>query len=144
MSRLIFGVLLFVTSCDPVDDKLVLTNMSSHKLFYLESPYENLIDLYEVTLREQGIRITYKNVVEDIEPRSSKNVLLLGSKGRAWENYIDTNCEGGKLRIYVFAIDTLKKYDFRDVAVNNRYVSKREFSVADLERVGWNVTIPSQ
>ena len=136
--------MILIVGCDPIDDSLKITNQASTKIYYLYSPYRELVNVYDRTLQEQGISITYRNVVEEIDPFKTKREIILGRKDQAWRDYINSVCEDGRLRIYIFDIDTLKKYElkFRDVAVNNRFASKIEVTVEDLEKSNWEIRLP--
>ena len=124
--------------CDPVDDKLIITNQSDQKIYYTRSQHSQLTKLYqEGSIKED----TYLNYVAEIESNTSRHEILMGRRGKAWRNYIK-NSEGGKLRIYTFNIDTLNKYSWKDVIDNNRYFSKKEFAIDDLEKVNWEIKLP--
>lgn len=141
-SNITLVLLLAAVSCDPFDDKLVITNQSDHKLYYTITPYAELSTLYQKTLSEQGIQINYQNVVKEIEPNTSKNEMHMGHRGKAWKNYIKNTCENGKLRIFTFSIDTLKRYDFKNIIDHKRFLLKREFTINDLEKINWEVKLP--
>jgi len=141
MKRYPIFLLLLCLNCDPVDDKLIITNQSDHKVYYMWAP-QDLSPLYEDILNKQGIATTYQGVVNAIDPNKSEHETLMGRRGKAWENYIKHTCENGKLRVYTFSIDTLKKYNFKDVADNNRYISRKEVSIDDLNKWNWEIKLP--
>ena len=138
---ILFLFILTFSMCDPVDDKLVIRNESSQKIYFLKNEYDKLSKLYEEVLKKQGVELTYLNCIEIIEPNSENRQLLTGARKNAWEKYINNVCEDGKLRIYTFNIDTLKKYNFKEIANSNRYVQKREFSVKELQELNWQIKL---
>ena len=140
-SKFIFVLLVLLAGCDPVDDKLIITNQSDHKVYYMTSPMD-LGDLYRKILKEQGTPITYQGVVDIIGPKISRNETMMGRRGRAWKNYVRRTCKDGKLRIYTFSLDTLKKYNLRNIGDSHRYLSKQEFSIDDLNKLNWEVKLP--
>lgn len=128
-------ILVLIQGCDPVDDRLTIINQSDKKIYYTTNSHSQLNKLY----KESSINVTYLNYVGEIEVNISKNERMMGPRGKAWENYVRNICEDGKLRVYTFSIDTLKKYSFRDIIDNNRYLEKREFTVDDLEKINWRI-----
>lgn len=139
------GVFLFTLlgcyGCDQLDDKLAIVNQSNKELFFVTSPHSDLSKLYQEGLEQHGVEVKYTNYIEKVEPNSTYRPTHFGS-GDAWERYINKACDGGKLRIYTFDLDTLKKYNWRDVIENDLYLKKVELSVADLEKMRWKVTFP--
>jgi hypothetical protein len=131
----IFGLLI---SCDPIDDKLTIRNSTTQRIYYMKSSYGDLGKMYDETVELQGKNLNYQNFINDVDPGSSKQLLITGG-GEAWKRYIEKACEDGKLRVYTFSIDTLKKYTWEEVMKGNRYLNRIEVSVYDLEKVGWNI-----
>lgn len=138
--RVYFTLLLstLFVMCDPIDNKLVIVNDSNEKLYFVTSPYINLSRLYEDGLEQHGIKIKYTNYVESVEPHSEFEAIKFGNEN-AWERYINEFCEEGKLRIYSFEIDTLKKYSWKDVIENDLYSKKMEYSVKELQEKNWRI-----
>lgn len=139
-SKWILLLSIIVCSCDTFDSKLIIHNASDQTLYYTYSPYERLDSFYKKTAREQGA-FTYLNCIDEIPSKTKKERRRMG-RGNVWERYINGVCEDKKLRIYTFNIDTLKKYSFKNVADNNRYIQKKEVSVDDLNKTNWIVTFP--
>lgn len=140
-AKFILILLVLLAGCDPVDDKLIITNQSDDKVYYMTSPMD-LGDLYREILKEQRAPITYQGVVDVIGPKISRNETMMGRRGRAWENYVRHTCKDGKLRIYTFSLDTLKKYSLENIGDSHRYLSKQEFSIDDLNKLNWEVKLP--
>lgn len=130
---------MLLLGCDPIDDRLVVKNQSDQKIFFLRSPNRDLATMYKQTTDQQGIS-TYLNFIEEVGPDSTEKILITGG-GKAWERYINGACEDGKLRVYTFSIDTLKKYSWKEVMENNYYLKKMEFSVNDLEKQNWEIKL---
>jgi len=141
MRRILFGALLLLLSCDPIDDSLEIWNSSSKRVYYMTSCHENLVKDFQLTLEEQGIELNYLNVIDTVAPLSSKKEAIVGKRGEAWKAYI-RKCDNGILRVYLFNIDTLVAYDFRDIAINNKYLVKKEYSLDDLQRLNWRIELP--
>jgi len=139
LNLIILSTLMLLLGCDPVDDRLVVKNQSDQKIFFLRSPNRDLATMYKQTTDQQGIS-TYLNFIEEVGPDSTEKMLITGG-GKAWERYINKACEDGKLRIYAFSIDTLKKYSWKEVMENNYYLKKMEFSVNDLEKQNWEIKL---
>jgi hypothetical protein len=137
--NLILMLFLFACwGCDPFDDKLILINKTSDKIYYTESLCAILATFYEANAKVQGSNLTYLNFIDELRPGQEKRVMLPGRTG-AWINYVNKYCEDQKLRIYTFNIDTLKKYSWKDVMYKNIYVNKIEVSVKDLDALNWKV-----
>jgi hypothetical protein len=136
------ALLIMFVGCDPFDDKLVITNTSEQNVYYTRSPYAKLSTLYRETLEKQGIEIDYQNIVKEVRRNASINELIMGARGKAWQNYVTNVCEDGKLRIYTFNIDTLREYTFKEVIDNNRYLTKKEYTLDDLKKMNWEIKLP--
>lgn len=135
----IIFVVVTLFGCDPVDNKLVIKNESDNKIYYMSCPNKDLASMYRHEVKLQGTGFTYLNFVSEVMPNRTKHE---SSVGIPWEGYIDKVCENGKLRIFTFSIDTLKKYDWKDINEHGRYLMKKEFSIEDLKKLKWEVSLP--
>lgn len=137
--RLIWVLVIAIPTigCDPIDDKLKVTNLTGKKIFFLESEYEDLRTMYKREREMQGA-ITFANFLDSVEPNSTKHLIIMGG-GEAWERYIN-NCEDGKLRIYTFS-DTLMRYGWKYVLEKDCYIKKMEFTVSDLDKLDWEISL---
>lgn len=139
---LIVFLSLTVAGCvlDTFDDRIVVKNQSNERVYYLKCSYDKLSTMFKKSA-EQVNGVTYINFVKEIRPVESRRERRMGSR-TAWESYINEVCEDGKLRIFTFSIDTLKKYNWKEICENERYLTKKEFSVEDLNKLNWEVKLP--
>jgi hypothetical protein len=132
---LIFFLGTMLLNCDPVDDKLIVSNASDDTVYFVRTSHDEVRELYDAGLDELGIETSYTNYVKEIAP-NTKQVQILTGGGNAWERYI-RNSDHGKLHVYTFQIDTLKKYGWKTLTSRAYYPKKMEFSVRDLEQLNW-------
>lgn len=132
-------VLLFVFSCDPVDNRLKVINRSNAKIYLLTSHRRKLSDKYQDDIKLNGRGIGFINYIKEIDPNDSIPLTKLGNPSNTWIRYINNVCEDGKLRLYTFSLDTLQKYSWRTVLEKEYYNRKVELSVKDLDKQNWVV-----
>jgi hypothetical protein len=140
-AKFILGILVLLASCDPVDLKLRIKNETDQKIYFMTCPARTLNKMYRDEVKSQGNNLNYRNYIKEMRPHSIEEQLMMGHRGKAWENYVN-HCENGKLRIFIFSIDTLNKYNWKDINENERYLTKREFSVEDLNKLNWEIRLP--
>lgn len=136
MKRFFLIACFLLVSCDPVDNKLLIVNKKKESVFYIKSPFNNLIDLYNTTLSLQGIKMTTENSLKQINPGEEEHLILFGS-GDAWERYIES-CEGNSLKIFIFRRTELERYTLLEIADEKRYETIN-MTLEDLKRSNWTI-----
>jgi hypothetical protein len=83
----------------------------------------------------------YTSDYQIIKPDSTWNMVKPGGEN-AWHDYIQ-EAEPKKLFIYVFDLDTLRKYDSADLVRNvrdeHKYIEKMIFSEVELAKQNWKI-----
>jgi len=67
-------------------------NNSDKKIYCLFTEFESLEKLYDKDLVSQGIKISYKNYIYDLDPHANRRHVKTGST-KALEIYIEEICE---------------------------------------------------
>ena len=102
-----FLFILMLTSCDPIDDRLVIINNSHSTAYYLITEYDNLELMYDQKLVDDGVSVTFRNYVYELDDGGERRHIKTGS-ATAWEEYIKNVCENDRLHIYTFDIEKLQ------------------------------------
>jgi len=58
----------------------------------------------------------------------------------SWERFIE-ECEGNKLHFYVASQDSIYKYGVDSVFEQNMYIKKEDFTIEDLEKINFHITL---
>ncbi|TKC09097.1 hypothetical protein [Pedobacter frigoris] len=120
---------IFLSSCayDPGDKRLQITNNTGHQISYEYGadtvPYtNNLIEYYLSTV---------------IYPNESMNI---PENDANWPAFV-SNSRYGKMYLFIYELDSLRKYDSIDT-VNKKGIYRRmEYSLDELEKLDWKIEI---
>lgn len=120
----------------------VITN---YQLSFKNNSGKQLSVLYSNTdnnLQNENNIAYYTSDWNIIKPDSSSYIHILGGKN-AWHDYIDRG-KTKKLFIYIFEVDTLKKYDGLNSMANmvdqHKYLNLFSYSEQDLNNINWKIT----
>ncbi|MBW4891951.1 hypothetical protein KXQ82_19660 [Mucilaginibacter sp. HMF5004] len=122
--------LFVLSSCEYWNDRLKITNKSNFEIATqpIDSSYNNIAYYLENT----------------IKPNATFSEIQSGNDG--WLNYI-ANSPDHKLHIYVFNVDTLKKYpinvNLRKLITAKKYYTIMLFTEQELEKTNWQVIFDS-
>ena len=76
-----------------------------------------------------------------LKPDSSRNIIILGGEN-AWHNYIQKE-NAKRLFVYVFDVDTLRKYNgvysINDLRNNHKYLKMHSYSEQELKNSNWRI-----
>jgi len=128
------GILLIsiLLSCtyDPQDKRLLVANHTNSDIaIYWNSDtipkYPSTNDT-EVYLTDYGIK--------------SQDSLWVPENNANWPKYVE-NSDNKKLNLFIYSVDSIKKYKSIDT-INSRGIYKRlEYSLDDLSKLNWRVVI---
>ena len=116
--------------------------MTNWQLSITNKADKNISVLYTNHSHEAENNIAYYTSTQNIiMPDSSYDIITLGGKN-AWHEYI----KAGKtktLYIYVFSVDTLKKYDesssIYEIVDQHKYLKLLSYTEADLNKISWHI-----
>jgi hypothetical protein len=117
---------IFVTSCDLADNRLQIINNSSSTICY---DYSTSGDINPDSNR------LFWYLSNQILPSKTQNISLLGSRNM-WIKEIE-NSKTKRLSIFLFNVDTLKKYEDLNFIIKNSLYEKFDYSISDLEKNNW-------
>lgn len=122
-------VFLFQIGCDFNDGRMQVINNSQHTIAVEFSTDTTFIS---------------KNKVEyylsnSIAPEMTRQYLKRDKKG--WSNFVKSSVDG-KLSLYIYNIDTLRKYMDIDYIKENKIYNLREYTLEELEKDNWIIKYP--
>lgn len=132
--KLYIPIVMFFSSCvmEPVGDQrlLIVNNTTSNISFHYDSdtipefPSANHTDIYLRDLLEIG------------------DSIHLGTYNRKpWPEVIEAS-KNGKLNLFIYKIDSLKKYGI-DTIIKRKIYTRLEYSKEELEKQRWIVIVTS-
>lgn len=131
-------VAILLSSCmqSARDYSLSINNLSSDTIYIIEHRNDSLTRFS----LSGGTKSFYTNWTKEILPHQKRELFKFGKPNEAWREYVKEYCKDGKLRLWVFDNDTLKKYTWKQVIEENRYKSKYLFSYDTLENhLHWKI-----
>lgn len=122
MKQLIFfTVIIFISGCDTLNEKLKLVNESSNILFYQVLTDTTLyVDLF----------------LEEFPMGDTISAGLIGGEG-AWEHRINNKSIDSTLYVFIFFSKELDSN-----VIQNHEFYRKGFTVEDLNRINWIITYP--
>jgi len=128
---LIIILSVFLVSCDYYDHRLWVKNVTNGSIC-LSTDLDTVPSLSSVN--STGY---YLNNV--LRPGDSTNLVKPGST-KGWSFFIDES-SNDKLNLFVYNIDSLKKYQSIDTLIKNSIYTRYSFTEKELELVNWEVVI---
>lgn len=140
MRFIVIPFLLFLMmACDPIDDRLTIRNNSNEIIFYISTSHRELggnsptINSFKVNEKDT----LWDETSNLIFPLSSKKLIMIGRNG--WEDFINEECEDGKLKIYILENNLFKTYPWDTIVNKQLYSKKYEMSIKDLSAKDWTI-----
>ncbi len=135
---IIVFVVMVITSCDSTDNRFTIINETNRPLFYTTSAYDTIEGNSPV---QKFVEISNNDTswIESdyfVKPHGEKKKMVMSN----WEDIVRNNF-GGHIRVFIFDADTLKKYNWNDVKVSNRYFKKYEYTVDKLKGINWKIKV---
>jgi hypothetical protein len=118
-------------SCDVHDDRLNVINLSAEKIA-LSTELDTIPEYPSVDKTEYYFRTT-------LRPQDSTKLLFEGRR-MGWSFFISESVNN-KLNLFVYNIDSLKKYQSIDTLIKNRLYTRYSFAEKDLDRSNWEIVI---
>jgi hypothetical protein len=124
------AALLILTGCDYSDSKLMIKNHSKKTI---------AIQPFEDTIINSSIlnKVPYYETIR-IYPKDSTYQFLPGKDAWKWET---RNSKNKKLNIFVFDLDTLRKYNDMEFIRLNKMYKRYEFTEKELNNSNWIIDI---
>jgi hypothetical protein len=124
----IIALVLVLISCDYTNHKLILINQSSQPISYRESS--------DTILTTKNLAEYYLRI--QIQPNDSVRAPILGKNG--WDSLV-VHSVNRKLNLFVFQVDTIKKYRDMQYVISKRLYRRYEYSLDYLNKHNWRVVI---
>jgi len=84
--------------------------------------------------------IKYQETIVDKYHKIKKNnFIYLDDNPREWESYINNDCKNGKLRLFIISKDSIDKYGWGKVLINNLYTKVYKLDIEDLKKRNWEI-----
>lgn len=131
-------IMNFMISCDPIDHKLKIINNTNDKIYYTYNQNNDLLAMYDVELEKMKVPQSYHNYINSIEANDTIMPPEMGYD--AWVKLIQ-NSKNKKLYIFTFDVDTLEKYQWKEIVQKNKYKKRYAISLEELNMVNWTVGI---
>lgn len=143
IKRLIFGNLLvyilILTSCDPSDNRLNITNNYNHPVYYTYSSKEQLdSNNIRIAINQKQNLKEIPDHFYMIAAKTTENVALTGER---WEA-IANDSQNKKIHFFFFKEDTLLKYKWKEIVNNEKYLSVEAHSIDELKKNNWMMILP--
>lgn len=131
-------LIFLILSCDPLDERLTISNNTSEIIFYRISTDKRL---YGKSPFKNSYKIVNRDTVWDetssvIFPSSNKTLVVIGRNG--WEDFIKES-EDGKLRVFIFEKDLISKVPWMELVAEQKFSKKYELTLEELERLNWKI-----
>ena len=132
-----------LTSCDYWDNRLMIVNETNLPLFFdysqvdsIEGEGRNIYEPFRIVYNQDTL---WSESNYFVAPMSEQKVFVFNT---TWPLLINNRYTyNGQIYIFIFDADTLQKYDWEDVKMNNRYFKKYRFTVEDLQKLDWKVRV---
>ncbi len=119
---------LLLTSCDFVDNRLIINNKSSRNIYvaFSEDSILSLNGNKTLMMSDEFIKaINKKNIINNE-----------GTKG--WETQIERSLNK-QLHVFILLEDTLKKYDPNEIIKLQKFEKRIDIGVKELEASNWEI-----
>lgn len=131
-----------LSSCDPVDQKLVIDNQTNEEIIYKIKTTKNFGDT--VLFNKWNLTFPDTSYTADlgrIDPKSKRNIAsMFGTGFNTWEKGIQEDCENGMVTVFIFNKSTLKRKPFSQILADKDYRSFT-LSTEDLEKIEWTIEV---
>ncbi|MBL3656702.1 hypothetical protein [Fulvivirga sediminis] len=120
-----------MTSCDYYDTRLWIKNSTDHEISYSTG--------LDITPNLSEVNVTDYHFNNAIPPGGSENLVKPGST-KGWSFFI-ADSKNQKLNLFVYSIDSLRKYQSVDTLIKKHIYTKHSFTEKELENMDWEVII---
>lgn len=114
---------------DADDLKLSFYNRSSQAIYY-RLKVDTVLAIKDVDYLE-SVHYLEVNTGDSARP-------LFARKGEGWERKLNEVSKDSTFRLYVFQVDTVKRYGWRNIIESRRY-DRLDFTADDLDRLNWKI-----
>lgn len=129
----LFALNLFFSGCHYINHMLEIHNGSKQKITVLHSN-----SITPSTTNNVAYYIADWTIINP----DSTNTLTIGGKANAWHQYIEEG-KDKKLYLFIFSVDTLKKYDdlysMDQLSAMGKYLKVLKYSEPELIKTNWKV-----
>jgi hypothetical protein len=120
-------ILNCIISCDPVSSRLKIQNNSEIAIWAVYGT-----DTLCPSESTNSIQYFLDN---QVLPKDVRSLKIIGGKND-WEYYID-RCINKKLNVFVFPIDTIKKYGYSLSTKELKFIKRYSYSKNELDSIEW-------
>lgn len=126
--------ILFLSSCDRFDGKLIIANQTNEIIFFYVSETDSISGYSPIRVYNNDTILEESDL---IQPNSSMRQYLMGNN--VWETYINEKCQDSTLRVFFFQEELITKIPWDTIIEKQLYSRKIENSVSELEKLNWKV-----
>jgi len=127
-AMLVYGCVL---DKKPDSQNLIIVNNSNSKI-YVFSSSDNSYPF--ITENQNDSRATYDSAFVEYSISAKDSNILLSRPDR-WDQFSNNN----KLRIFIVAEDSVKKYGLKSIFENTIYNQQYILSKEELDKIGWRI-----
>jgi hypothetical protein len=132
---IIFLTFIFI-GCEEYDYRLNIHNNTKMELFFTVSQETNF---YKYSFKSPANRSNNpKDYTSFLKPGDSLRLQNFGEK--SWNNYINYS-SSKSLHVYFFSKNIIDTTPWNTIYTNGLYLKHREFSLDELQKIGWNITV---
>ena len=127
-------LMLFLSSCDQFDARLIIANKSENEIFFNLSQTDSVIEYSPLRTYNNDTILEESNY---LLPSDSMHQLAMGVN--MWERHINEECQDSTLRVFFFDKELIMEIPWDTILKKQLYTKKLEYTVSDLEKVNWKV-----
>lgn len=134
-------LIIFLSACDPADNRLSIKNNANYPIYYTYSNKDSLTDSNRVYLFSDvnDLMRMDSSVYARIEAKSVSNAALTSYR---WEG-VANESKTGQIFFFFFPRDTLAKYNWEDIIKSKKYTGKAIYTIEDLNKIKWLIEYPT-
>lgn len=135
MFLLIISVVI-ISSCDRIDNKLKLLNDTKKNYFFIVKE-DTFLQMKDVDYIDEEPRF-------NVAKANDTSVPLFAFKNHGgYIRKINEECLDSTMFLYLFEMDSVKKYSWSSIIKNDRMFIRKRFKVKDLDSAKWLIKISS-
>jgi len=131
----IWGLCSSINACGKLKDnpRFIKLENNSHGIIHVDFQYN-----YPDTIILDRALVDH---IDTIGPNKSIKVPT-ASKNRRWANHINDSNPQNVLMVFVYSLDTLKKYSWEEIQDDYKVLKRYDLTVNQIKQMDWTVTYP--
>ncbi len=131
---LLTSTALFYCSCDTTDNKLKIFN-DTQKNFYYKLKKDSVLLIKDVNYINEELKFAVANIQDTCIP-----TFAFKNHG-GYERKINTECVDSTMFLYLFEIDSVKKFGWQKIIRNDNLHYRTGFKVKSLDSLKWFIRL---